>query len=247
MSVKKILVSQASPAGQPQYTDISNKFGVEIDFHPFYVIEPLSSREFRAQHINLPDYTAIVFSARHAIDAFFAICEDLRVKVPDTMKYFCTTEAVAVYLQKHIVFRKRKIFYGTGTPQSVVALVTAKHKGEKFLIATSGSGHNEVITKLFDEAHLDTTTGVFVKAVSQDLKGIDINSYDMLVMCNPADLKSLRENFPDIDLSKFKILTFGKQIVKSLEDEGVEIALKAPTPEAPSVAKALELFLSSQK
>ena len=128
MSVKKILVSQATPAGQPQYTELCKKFGVEIDFHPFYVIEPLSSREFRAQHINLPDYTAIVFSARHAIDAFFATCEDLRVKVPDTMKYFCTTEAVAVYLQKHIVFRKRKIFYGTGTPQSVVALVTAKHK-----------------------------------------------------------------------------------------------------------------------
>lgn len=247
MSVKKILVSQASPAGQPQYTDISKKFGVEIDFHPFYVIEPLSSREFRAQHINLPDYTAIVFSARHAIDAFFAICEDLRVKVPDTMKYFCTTEAVAVYLQKHIVFRKRKIFFGTGTPQSVVALVTAKHKGEKFLIATSGSGQGEIMTKLFDEAHLDNTTGVFVKAVSQDLKTVDINGYDALVMCNPADLKSLHENFPGLDLSKFRIITFGKQIVKALEDEGLEIALKAPTPEAPSVAKALELFLSSQK
>lgn len=247
MSVKKILVSQATPAGQPQYTELCKKFGVEIDFHPFYVIEPLSSREFRAQHINLPDYTAIVFSARHAIDAFFAICEDLRVKVPDTMKYFCTTEAVAVYLQKHIVFRKRKIFYGTGTPQSVVALVTAKHKGEKFLIATSDSGHNEAITKLFDEAHLDYTVGVFVKAVSQDLKGVDINGYDAMVMCNPADLKSIQENFPGLDLSKFQIITFGRQIVKSLDGAGVNIALQAPTPQAPSVAKALELFLSSQK
>ena len=245
MSVSKILISQAAPANQAPYDALREKFGVTIDFKPFFVIEPLSSREFRAQKLNLADYTAIVFSARHAIDAYFALCEELRVKVPDTMKYFCTTEAVAVYLQKHIVFRKRKIFYGTGTPQSVVALVTAKHKGEKFLITTSEGSSNEALTQLFDQASLDYVTGVFVKPVSQDLKDIDIKSYDLAVVYNPADLKSLQENFPDFKADGLKFVTFGRHIVKDLEEQGFPIAISAPTPEVPSVAKALEVYLSS--
>ena len=247
MSVKKILVSQASPAGQPQYTDISKKFGVEIDFHPFYVIEPLSSREFRAQHINLPDYTAIVFSARHAIDAFFAICEDLRVKVPDTMKYFCTTEAVAVYLQKHIVFRKRKIFYGTGTPDSVVALIGPKHKGEKFLIATSDNSNNETLYHLFDAQKLDYTPAVFVKSVSQDLSDVDLHAYDMVVLYNPADVKSLYENFPAFEQGDIKFVSYGRSIVKAMEEAGLSIEVKAPSPEVPSVARAIERYLEEQQ
>ena len=113
MAIKKILISQETPVNMASYEILKEKFGVQIDFKPFFLIEPLSSREFRAQRINVLDYTAIVFSARHMIDAFFQLCEELRVKVPETMKYFCTTEAVAMYLQKHIVFRKRKIFYGT--------------------------------------------------------------------------------------------------------------------------------------
>ena len=245
MSVSKILISQAAPANQAPYDALREKFGVTIDFKPFFVIEPLSSREFRAQKLNLADYTAIVFSARHAIDAYFALCEELRVKVPDTMKYFCTTEAVAVYLQKHIVFRKRKIFYGTGTPQSVVALVTAKHKGEKFLITTSEGSSNEALTQLFDQAGLDYVTGVFVKPVSQDLKDIDIKSYDLAVVYNPADLKSLQENFPDFKADGLKFVTFGRHIVKDLEEQGFPIAISAPPPEVPSVAKALEVYLSS--
>ena len=245
MSVSKILISQATPANQAPYDAIRQKYGVTIDFKPFFIIEPLSSREFRAQKLNLADYTAIVFSARHTIDAFFALCEELRVKVPDTMKYFCTTETVAVYLQKHIIFRKRKIFFGTGTPQSVVALVTAKHKGEKFLITTAEGGHNEAIAKLFAEAGLKYETGVFVKPVSQDLKDVDINSYDLAVVYNPADLKSLQENFPGLKADKLKFVTFGKHIVSELESQGLPIAISAPTPEVPSVAKALEVYLSS--
>ena len=246
MSVSKILISQATPANQSPYDALREKFGVTIDFKPFFLIEPLSSREFRAQKLNLADYTAIVFSARHAIDAFFALCEELRVKVPDTMKYFCTTEAVAVYLQKHIVFRKRKIFYGTGTPQSVVALVTAKHKGEKFLITTAEGGHNEVIANLFAEAKLDYSVGVFIKPVSQDLKDIDLASYDLAVVYNPADLKSLQENFPDLkSYGNLKYVTFGKHIVAEIEKQELPIAISAPTPEVPSVAKALEVYLSS--
>ena len=241
----KILISQHAPSNPAPYEILQSRFGAELDFRPFFVIEPLTAREFRAEHISLPDYTAIVFSSRHAIDAYFALCEELRVKVPDTMKYFCTTEAVAVYLQKHIVFRKRKIFYGTGTPQSVVALVTAKHKGEKFLITTSEGSSNEALTQLFDQAGLDYVTGVFVKPVSQDLKDIDIKSYDLAVVYNPADLKSLQENFPDFKADGLKFVTFGRHIVKDLEEQGFPIAISAPTPEVPSVAKALEVYLSS--
>ena len=149
MAIKKILISQETPMNKAPYDSLVEKFGVQIDFKPFFLIEPLTSREFRTQRLNILDFTAIVFSARHTIDAFFRICDELRIKVPETMKYFCTTEAVAMYLQKHIVFRKRKIFYGNGTPSSVIDLIGPKHKDEKFLIATSDSSNVEAITSLF--------------------------------------------------------------------------------------------------
>ena len=225
------------------YDALKEKYGVEIDFKPFFVIEPLSSREFRTQRINILDYTAVVFSSRHAINAFFHLCEELRVKVPETMKYFCTTEAVAMYLQKHIVYRKRKIFYGDGTPASLVALVGPKHAGENFLIVTSDSSSNGNLTRLLDEKKLSYKTAVFVKSVSQDLKGIDFGSYDLAVLYNPADVKSLYENFPDFQQGGLKFISYGKTIVKAMEQAGLDIEIKAPTPEAPSAAKAIELYL----
>ena len=131
---QKILISQQTPNNTAAYAALKEKYGVEIEFRPFYLIEPLSSREFRAQRVNIPDFTAITFSSRHAIDAFFKLCDELRIKVPETMKYFCTTEAVAMYLQKHIVFRTRKIFFGTGTADSLLAQIGAKHQQENFLM-----------------------------------------------------------------------------------------------------------------
>ena len=244
----KILISQHVPSNLAPYEILQNRFGAELEFHPFFLIEPLSAKEFRAEHINLPDYTAICFSSRHAIDAYFKLCEEMRFKVPETMKYFCSTEAVAMYLQKHIVYRKRKIFYGTGTPASVAALITAKHKGEKFLIATSENSANTVaLTSLFDAAGLDYTVGVLVKAVPQDLHALDMASYGLAVLCNPADVVSLRENFPDFQQGDLKFISFGKAVVGSLEDAGFEIAFKAPTPEATSISKAVEVSLQSLK
>ena len=245
MSIKNILISQTAPRVLTQYQAVSDKFGVEFSFHPFFKVEPLSSREFRAQRINLLDYTAIVFSSRHVIDAFFALAEELRCKIPETMKYFGTTEAVAVYLQKHIVYRKRKIFYGTGTPESVVNLIGPKHKGEKFLITMSDSSSSAPITSLFQSSKLEFATGVFVKSVSQDLHDIDLHAYDMIVFYNPADVKSLQENFPDFKQGDIKMVSYGKSIVKAMEEAGLEIAVKAPTPEATSVAKAIELYLET--
>ena len=244
MSVKNILISQQQPQTASPYTVIAEKFGVNFDFKPFFKNEPLSSREFRAQRINILDYTAIVFSARTTIDAFFHICEELRVKVPETMKYFCTSEAVANYLQKHIVYRKRKIFFGDGKPESILGLIGPKHKAEKFLIATTESSSKDAVTKLFETQQYSFETAVFVKPVSQDIKDVDLHSYDMLVFFNPADVKSLYENQPEFKQGDIKFLTYGKSIVKAMEDAGLTIEVSAPTIETPSVSKALELYLS---
>ncbi len=244
MSVKKVLISQQQPMTASPYTSIAEKFGVEFDFKPFFKIEPLSSREFRTQRINILDHTAIVFSARSTIDAFFALCEELRIKVPETMKYFCTTEAVANYLQKHIVYRKRKIFFGDGKPDSIIGLIGTKHKGEKFLIATSESSTKDAVTKAFETQKYDFETAVFVKPVSQDIKNIDIHSYDMVVFFNPADVKSLYENYPEFTQDDIKFVSYGKSVVGAMEEAGLTIEISAPTVEAPSVTKALEIYLS---
>ena len=244
MSVKKILISQQQPMTASPYTSIAEKYGVSFDFKPFFKIEPLSSREFRSQRINILDHTAIVFSARSTIDAFFQLCEELRIKVPETMKYFCTTEAVANYLQKHIVYRKRKIFFGDGKPESIIGLIGTKHKTEKFLIATAESTSKDAVTKLFEAQPLDFETAVFVKPVSQDIKNTDLHSYDLVVLFNPADVKSLYENYPDFTQGDIKFVSYGKSIVPAMEEAGLTIEISAPTVEAPSVAKALEIYLS---
>ena len=247
MSVKKILISQQQPMTASPYASIAEKFGVEMDFKPFFKIEPLTSREFRAQRINILDHTAIVFSARTTIDAFFHLCEELRVKVPETMKYFCTTEAVANYLQKHIVYRKRKIFFGDGTPESIIGLIGTKHKDEKFLIATSGTSGKDAVTKIFETQKYSFETAVFVQPVSQDIKDVDLHSYDLIVLFNPADVKSLKENHPEFTQGDLKFISYGRSVVSAMEEAGLSIEISAPTAEAPSVAKAIEIFLTNQK
>ena len=240
--IRRILVSQQPPKAVTPYEAISAKFGVSFDFIPFFLIEPVSSREFRAQRVNILDYTAIVFSARSTIDAFFHLCEELRVRIPETMKYFCTTEAVAMYLQKHIVYRKRKIFFGDGSASSVISLIGTKHKGEKFLITTSDSPDND-ITRMFESTGLEFKSAIFVKSVSQDLTGVDIRSYDMIVLYNKADVKSLFENCPGFSQGDIKFVSYGKSVVKAMEEAGLDIAISAPSVEAPSVARAVELYL----
>lgn len=246
MTIKNILISQQPPKAVSPYTSIEEKYGVRFEFAPFFKIEPLSSREFRTQKINILDYTAIVFSARSTIDAFFRLCEELRIKIPETMKYFCVSEAVAMYLQKHIVYRKRKIFFGNGSASSLLSQIGSKHKGEKFLIAMSDSANND-ITGIFQENGYDYSSAVFVKSVSQDLRSLDMDSYDMIVMYNPADVKSLFENFPGYTQGNTRFVSYGKSVIKAMTDAGLEIAISAPTAEAPSVAKAIEIYLENSK
>ncbi len=239
---KKILISQkAAPANSP-YAPLLEQTGATIDFIPFFRNEALTSREFRTQRINLAEYTAIVFSSRTVIDAFFKMAEELRVKIPETMKYFCSTENVALYLQKHIVYRKRKIFFGNGTPDSIIASIGARHTGEKFLIATSGSVNTD-ITRAFEKTSMDATPAMFVKPVSEDIRQVDLHAYDAIVLYASADILSLYENFPDFEQGDIRFITFGRSVVKAMEEKGLSIALSAPTPQIPSVVKAVEIFL----
>jgi uroporphyrinogen-III synthase len=242
----KILVSQKTPSNLNAYKALEEKYGATVEFVPFFLIEPLSAKEFRAQRINLPDYTAIVFSSRHAIDAYFKLCEEMRFKVPETMKYFCTTELVALYLQKHVVYRKRKIFFGDGTPQSVVSLIGPKHKGEKFLIVTSAESNGGALTALFEKAGLDVTVSVMVKSVTQDISGVDLSQYGAVVLYNPYDLKSLLASFPGFSQGDLAFISYGRSITRELEAGGYKIAVQGPSEDVPSAAKAIDIFLSSR-
>ena len=242
--MKRILISQNTPSNLAPYNALKEKYGVDFEFFPFFKIEPLSSMEFRAQHVNIAEYTAVTFSSRFAIDAYFKLAEELRFKVPETMKYFCSSELVAMYLQKHIVFRKRKIFFGDGTPESIITLIGTKHKDEKFLVTSADSSAAITMASLLEKAGIEHAAANFVKAVPQDLKGIDLHSYDMVVLYNKSDVESIYTSYPGFEQGSLKIASYGKGVVKALNDAGLSIELQAPTPEAPSVAKALDLYLS---
>ena len=242
----KILISQPTPSNLNPYKALEEKYGATVEFKPFFLIEPLSAKEFRAQRINLPDYTAIVFSSRHAIDAYFKMCDEVRFKVPETMKYFCSTELVALYLQKHVVYRKRKIFFGDGTPQSLVGLIGPKHRGEKFLITTSDESSSTPLTSLFEKAGLDYTVSVMVKSVPQDISGLDLKDYGAIVMINHYDLESLLASFPDFKQDGLAIVSYGRGISAALTAAGYKIAVQGPSDDIHSVARAVETFLAGK-
>lgn len=225
------------------YEALTAKYGVSFDFAPFYKIEKLSSIEMRAQHCNIADYSAVVFSSRSTIDAFFSLCEELRMKISEDMKYFCTNEKVAMYLQKHIVYRKRKIFYGDGTPTSVLNLITAKHKDENFLIVTADSPVSS-LTKAFDTTSYKHSSAIFAKSVARDMSATNPADYDMIVMYNKADVAALKENYPDFSQGEIAIVAYGGESLKKAATEaGLSINISAPTPECPSVVKAIECFI----
>lgn len=245
MKVKNILISQPAPQNSSPYSDIIAKFGVNVDFHPFFRVEPLSAKEFRLQKINILDFTAIVFTARTTIDAFFRLCEELRITVPETMKYFCVSEAIALYLQKHIVYRKRKIFFGNGTAASIIESIGQKHKEENFLLATADSNKAD-LHKLFVKAKLKHDSAVFIKTINSDLSQLDLKKYQIVVFYSPSDVNSLQENFPEFEQKDLMIATFGPATAKAVKAAGLEATIAAPTPEAPSIAKALTLFLEKK-
>ena len=244
MEIKRVLISQPEPSGASPYTELISKWGLTIDFRPFFRVEGVSVRDFVAQRVTILDYTAIVFTSRLAIDSFFHICEQTRVSVPETMKYFCQSEAIAVYLQKYIVYRKRKIFFGTGTVASMVQAIGTKHKGEHFLIACTDNLKPEV-HKLFTKEKLKHGSAVFVRTVSNDIRDIDLHDYQVVAFYSPADIKSLQEAWPAFRQESLVFATYGPSTARAAEAAGLDVAIKAPAPNAPSIAEALTNYLDS--
>lgn len=249
MKLKRILVSQPQPTSEKSpYFDIRDKYGVEIVFRPFIKIEGLTGKEFRQSKINLADYTGVVFTSRTAVDHYFRLCEELRVKVPDTMKYFCTTESIALYLQKYIVYRKRKISFGkTGKlDDSQFLAALDKNKNEKFLFPISDVHKPE--EDLLQDRNLDITKAVMYRTVSNDFQPDEDLDFDMLVFFSPAGVASLKKNFPDFNQNDRPtyIATFGATTAKAVEDAELRLDVAAPSPEARSMPEAIEKFLDKQ-
>ncbi len=247
VKVKKILVSQPKPTSDKSpYYDIAERYGVEVVFRPFIKVEGLSSREFRQQKINIAEHTAIIFTAKTAIDHFFRLCEEMRVPIPDTMKYFCTTEAIALYLQKYIVYRKRKIFHGlTGKLDELIPFLT-KHNKEKYLYTVSDV-HNGA-PNVLDQHGINYTKAVMYHTVSNDFSPEEKFDYDMLLFFSPAGIDALLKNFPEFKEGQGDVLIgcLGAATAKAVKDAGLRLDLEAPTPKAPSITAALDLFLKER-
>lgn len=243
MKVKKVLVSQPKPTSDKSpYYEIAEKYGVQIEFRPFIKVEGLTAKEFRQSKINISDFTAIIFTARTAIDHFFRLCEEMRVTIPDTLKYFCTTESIALYLQKYIVYRKRKIFHGiTGKLDGLVPALL-KHNKEKYLYIVSDVHKDD--TGLLDNHKIDYTKAVMYRTVSNDFGPDEPFDYDMLLFFSPSGIASLLKNFPEFKQDDIQIGTFGSTTAQAVKNAGLRLDMEAPSVKAPSMTAALDLFLN---
>ncbi len=242
MKVKTILVSQPEPKIENSpYFDLVEKQRVKIDFRPFIHVEGVSGKDVRAQKIDLSQYTAIILTSRNSVDHYFRITEELRYKVPDTMKYFCLSEAVAYYLQKYVVYRKRKIYVGKRT-FSELATIIKKYKNEKFLLPSSDKLKPD-IPEILNDLKVDWKEAVFYKTVISDLSDLRDVYYDILVFFSPSGIESLFENFPDFQQNKTRIAVFGNTTVKAATELGLRVDIQAPTPETPSMTMALEKYI----
>lgn len=242
MKVKTILVSQPEPKVENSpYFDLINRQKVKIDFIPFIHVEGVNGKEVRNQKVDLNDYTAIILTSRNAVDHFFRIADELRYKVPDSLKYFCQSEAVAYYLQKYVVYRKRKIYVGKRTFTELSPLIK-KYKTEKFLLPSSDKLKPEVPFVL-DDLKVSWKQATFYKTVVSDLSHLRDVYYDILVFFSPSGIESLLQNFPDFKQNDTRIAVFGNTTVKAAADSGLRVDIKAPTPENPSMTMALEKYI----
>lgn len=242
MKIRKILISQPEPQTEKSpYFDLSNKFNLKIDFKPFIHTEGISVREFRQQKINIPDFTSLIFTSRIAVDHFFRINEEMRFTIPDSTKFFCVTESIAFYLQKYVVYRKRKIFYGNNNFNDLMESIL-KHKEDDFLIPLT-ENHNSDISQTLSKNNIKHSIGCFYRTISSDMKSVNLNDYGIIVFFSPLGIKSLFENFPDFKQAELCIGTFGPTTAKAALDAGLRIDVQAPTPESPSITAALDCFI----
>ena len=242
--IKKILVSQPRPTSEKSpYVDMADKMNVEIVVRPFIKVVGITPKEFRQQKISILDHTAVIFTSRHAIDNFFSLCNQMRISIPEDMKYFCITEAVALYIQKYVQYRKRKIFFGsTGKIDDILPLIL-KHKNEKYFIPQSDV-HNTDFSDLLDSKKIFHTDGVMYKTVSNDFTADEPFDYDMLIFFSPSGIQALLKNFPDFNQGDTVIGTFGPSTAKAARDAGLRLDIEAPSPEYPSITAAISSYLS---
>lgn len=239
--VQSILISQPKPERSP-YFDLGKKYDLKIAFRKFIQVEPVSSKEFRKTRIKPDEFTSIVFTSRNAITHFFRICEDFRIKMSQDTKYFCMSKAVADYLQKFIVYRKRKVFYGKRTIQDLKPSLMKFKDSEKFLLPCSNLGAKNV-SDFLTENKFDWTEGMMYQTVSSDLSDLSDVTYDILVFFSPLGIKSLYENFPGFKQNETRIAVFGKATKKAVEDRGLTPNIMAPQPGVPSMTSAIENYL----
>lgn len=243
MKVKTILVSQPEPKMENSpYTRLIEKEKVKVDFRPFIHVEGVDAKTVRQQKIDLKQFTAIILTSRNAVDHFFRIAKEMRFNVPDTMKYFCQSEAVAYYLQKYVVYRKRKIYVGKRTFQDLEPLFK-KYKDETFLLPSSDV-LKPIVPETLDNMKLNWTRGIFYKTVISDLSDLRNVYYDILVFFSPSGIESLLKNFPDFEQNETRIAVFGNSTVKAATDAGLRIDIQAPTPETPSMTMALQKYIN---
>ena len=243
--IKKILVSQPKPSSEKSpYFDIASKFDVELVFRPFIKVEGISAKEFRTQKVNIHDYTAIVFTSRHAIDHFFTLAKEMRLAIPEDMKYFCVTETISLYIQKYVQYRKRKVFFGTTGKIDDLVPTMAKHKTEKYLVPMSDV-HNDAIAQMLDAKKLNHCECVMYRTVSNDFTPEEVKTfdYDMLIFFSPAGIEALTKNFPNFKQDKIAIATFGPATAKAARDAGLRLDLEAPSEKYPSMTGALQHYL----
>jgi uroporphyrinogen-III synthase len=239
--VKSILISQPKPEGKSPYDIIAKKFNLKIDYRPFIHVEEITTLEFREQRISILNHDSVIFTSKNAMDHYFGMCEKLRIKVPETLKYFCVSEAIAHYLQNFITYRKRKIFTGEQSLASLVPIMQ-KHEGSKFIFPCSDVLKNRP-NKSLDESGLDYTKAQMYKVACSDLSDLKDVKYDILVFFSPTGVKSLIENFPKFVQNETRLAVFGPTTVQSAEDFKLRIDIKVPSPKAPSMSMALEQYI----
>ena len=241
------MITQPRPETEKSpYFDLAKKYGLKLEFHPFIRVEGLSGKEFRKQRVDIGEYTAIIFTSRYAVDHFFRICEELKVKVSQDMKYFCITEAVALYLQKFILYRKRKVFFSADGSTSGLLDVIGKHKVEKYILPVSDSGKTD-IAQYLAKHNIKYADVTLYRMVSNDIAAVMEASFDMIVFFSPFSVQAMFEHNPQYSQNGTLIGAFGPTTSKAVEDSGLRLDIKAPAPNAPSMVSALELFLAEVK
>ena len=246
MKIKTILVSQPQPSDleKSPYTDLTKNFGVEVVYRKFITVEGITAKEFRKDRVNIPDYTAVIFTSRNAVDHFFRICKEMRIEVPDSMKYFSISESTAYYLQKYVQYRKRKVFHSKENFANLVELIK-KHKTEKFLIPCSDI-HKLEISNMLEENKVQFKKAVIYRTLASDLSDLRIGDYDMLVFFSPAGIKSLFKNFPKFKQNNTVIGAFGPTTSKAVTDAGLKLNISAPSSTAPSMIMSFDHYLQNE-